>query len=58
MSATEQAAESGTSPTAVPLVDRQPNTRCYVMGHRWHDERIGFSSLTLSACMRCGETRA
>ena len=56
MSATEQEAETGMSPTAVPLLDRRPNARCYVLGHRWHEERIGFSNLTLSACMRCGET--
>jgi hypothetical protein len=52
-----QPAETDLSLTAVPLVDSQPNLRCYVLGHSWHEERIGFSSLHLTACTRCGETR-
>ncbi|MFH5821413.1 hypothetical protein [Georgenia sp. AZ-5] len=43
------------STTAVPLIDKQLNIKCHVLGHHWHDERIGFSNLYLTACMRCGE---
>jgi hypothetical protein len=55
MSTAEQRQEASTSVSAVPPIDRQANTRCHVLGHHWHDERVGFSTLRLTACTRCGE---